>query len=160
VLAAVAGALLLVAVLGLALGLSGGEDPAEAPAADPGTSEEEPTEEPSPTPSAEEDTPTSPAASQRRFVRDYLAAATSDPATSWELLTPSFQEASGGFGSYEGFWSTNASASVSDISADPETDQVTYTVTYEKTDGRTTAPETVTLQLVESDGQWLIADEL
>jgi eukaryotic-like serine/threonine-protein kinase len=163
VLAGIAAALLLVAVAGLALSLSGGDDPeqgSEQGSAAPETSEEEPTTEPSPTESPSEDAGTSPAASQRKFVRDYLAAATSDPSASWEMLTPSFQEASGGFGSYEGFWSTNTSASVSDIAADPEQGQVTYTVTYEKTDGRTTAPETVTLQLVESDGRWLIADEL
>ena len=76
------------------------------------------------------------------------------------MLTPSFQRASGGFGSYEGFWSTNESASVSDIVADPESGQVTYTVSYQKADGSTTSPETVTLQLVDSDGRWLIADEL
>jgi len=161
-----AAVLVLVAIGGLALSLSDNQNGTDGSS---DTSADQPSPDPSSGASGSGDTgdkpppdqePASPATDLRTFASDYVATATNDPAASWEMLTPAFQRASGGFESYSGFWSTNASATVTDVSSDPEALQVTYTVTYEKADGSTTAPEQVTLQLVDSDGQYLIADEL
>jgi tRNA A-37 threonylcarbamoyl transferase component Bud32 len=165
-LAALAGVLLLGWVL-LGTDLLRGEgsgdptgDRAPAAADDPTASEsasgepsDEPTEEPS------EDAPEASEASMRAFVEDYLATVTSDPAAAWERLTPRFQQASGGFGGYRGYWSTIASAEASGITADPEGMTVSYDVVYERTDG-SSATDSVTLQLVR-DGEdgYLISGE-
>ncbi len=92
------------------------------------------------------------------FIGDYLAAASSDPTTSYEMLTPSFQRASGGPGGYTGFWDTIDAAELVDVSADPESLTVAYTVTYTRTDG-STATDDVSLGLVFRDGTYLIAEE-
>ena len=95
----------------------------------------------------------------RRFVQDYLATVTSDPAAAFERLTPEFQQASGGFGGYRGFWGTIASAAPSGIQPDPEAMTVSYDVAYERADG-SSATDRVTLELVEDgDGGYLIAGE-
>ena len=73
-------------------------------------------------------------------------------------LTPAFQEASGGFGGYSGFWGTIESATPSEIEADPEAMTVAYHVEYVRTDG-STAPGDVVLGLVFEDGDYLIANE-
>ena len=64
---------------------------------------------------------------QRAFVTDYLETATTDTDASWQMLTPRYQQESGR-DSYEGFWSLNESAQVSEITPDPSNDQVSYTV--------------------------------
>jgi eukaryotic-like serine/threonine-protein kinase len=160
-LAALAGVLLLSWVL-LGTDLLGGDerDPDRSPAAqeDPtGDASESASPEPSEEPSEEAPEPSE--ASMQAFVEDYLATVTSDPAAAWDRLTPEFQQASGGFGGYRGYWSTIASAEPSGIAADPEAMTVSYDVAYERTDG-TTATDSVTLQLVE-DGEdgFLIAGE-
>ena len=53
------------------------------------------------------------------FLQDYFSLVTSDPESSFAMLTPEFQEASGGFGRYSGFWSTIRRRSPSDIRVDP-----------------------------------------
>jgi hypothetical protein len=137
----------------------GDEDPGRdgTPTAGGASQEESPSPSPSPSESesasAEEQ-----AAEMRQFVEDYLATVTSDPAATWERLTPEFQQASGGFGGYRGFWRTIASAQPSNIQADPEAMTVSYDVAYERTDG-TTMPDSVTLELVEDGDQLLIAGE-
>ena len=92
------------------------------------------------------------------FISDYLATAPSDPQTTFEQLTPKFQEASGGFGGYSGFWNTIESAELVEIDADPEAMTVAYRVNYVRTDG-SEAPGDVVLGLVLKDGQYLIARE-
>jgi hypothetical protein len=95
----------------------------------------------------------------RAFVGNYLATVTSDPAAAWERLTPEFQQASGGFGGYRGYWSTIASAEASGVTADPEAMTVSYDVAYERTDG-STATDSVTLELVpDGEDGYLIAGE-
>ena len=47
---------------------------------------------------------------QRAFVTDYLSTVTSDPRSSFEMLTPAFQRHSGGFDDYSGYWGTIDSA--------------------------------------------------
>ena len=98
------------------------------------------------------------AAGMETFVEDYLAMVTSDPKEAWENLTPAFQDASGNFGTYQGFWKTIDSAQVVSVTADPDSRQVTYTVEYVRADGSTTTDQ-VTLQLEGTDGEYLISAE-
>jgi serine/threonine protein kinase len=46
--------------------------------------------------------------------------AVDDPRTSWQMLTPDFQKASGGFGNYKKFWDQWSSAIPANIEADPD----------------------------------------
>jgi serine/threonine protein kinase len=92
------------------------------------------------------------------FVTDYLATAPSSPETSFEMLTPAFKRASGGFGSYSGYWNTIATADPVEIQADPETLVVEYVVAYTRRDGSEVTDD-VQLQLAYEDGRYLIADE-
>ena len=148
-------AVVLVAVLLLAWFLATRDDtPAAGPSGDPSRTPSASTS-PSPTPSQDEG-PTED--EMRQFVEDYLATAPSDPGTTWKRLTPDFQRASKGFGSYQGFWSQFESATPGDISVDPERLLVSYGVTYVKKDGGTVS-DSVTLQLTDQDGTLLIAGE-
>ena len=92
------------------------------------------------------------------FISSYLATVTQDPSTTWQQLTPSFQRASGGFGSYSGYWGTIASATPSNIQADPQAMTVSYHVEYVRKDG-SKASDDVTLGLVFQDGAYLIDQE-
>jgi serine/threonine protein kinase len=93
------------------------------------------------------------------FLTTYLATVTSDRKAAWEMLTPAYQDASGGFGSYSGFWSTIESATPSNVSADPEAMTVTYDVAYVRRNGSRTT-EHHTLQLVHDGSSYLINDQL
>jgi serine/threonine protein kinase len=93
------------------------------------------------------------------FLTTYLATVTSDRHAAWEMLTPAYQDASGGFGSYSGFWGTIASATPSNVTADPAAMTVTYDVTYQKHNGTRTT-EHHTLQLVHDGSSYLINDQL
>ncbi len=165
VVVAVVAALALVAFIGIGLlsGLLGGdggttatEDPSTSPSSETSDSAGASTEaSPSQTPSADTETV---ADRQRAFVTDYLTEVTSDPRATFAMLTPEFQRQSGGFAGYSGYWGTVASARAVSITPDPSTDQVSYSVEYEMEDGSTRSGD-VTLQLVESDGTYLIADE-
>jgi serine/threonine protein kinase len=94
----------------------------------------------------------------RNFVTSYLSTVTSDQNASWAMLTPAFQRASGGFGSYQGFWRTISSATPSNVSADPAALTVSYDVAYVKTDSSHTSDQ-VTLQLVKDGSSYLINGE-
>jgi len=106
-------------------------------------------EPPAPEPTAE---------GMEAFITDYLATAPSDPETTFEMLTPRFQEESGGFDSYSGYWSTIETATPGEINADPDTLTVSYSVDYVRTDG-TEAAGNVVLGLVFEDGEYLIDRE-
>ena len=97
-------------------------------------------------------------AGMQKFIQDYLSAAASDPSTSYSMLTPSFQQASGGMDGYAGFWDTIESATPETISADPAQMTVSYTVDYVKTDGEHVS-DSVSLRLVYKAGTYLIAGE-
>jgi serine/threonine protein kinase len=97
-------------------------------------------------------------AAMRSFIADYLSTVTSDQHTSWAMLTPGFQRASGGFGKYQQYWRTIQSATPRDITPDPATLSVTYGVDYVRTDG-STASDQVTLQLVRDGSSYLIDGE-
>ncbi|CAI9406907.1 serine/threonine-protein kinase [Nocardioides sp. T2.26MG-1] len=92
------------------------------------------------------------------FIEDYLSTVTSDPKAAFEMLTPAFQDASGGFGGYKSFWRTIESADLLSAEADPATRRITYTVEYLRRDG-TTSTDDVTLGLEGTDGDYLISAE-
>lgn len=92
------------------------------------------------------------------FIEDYLATVTSDSKTAFEMLTPSFQKQSGGYGGYRSFWSTVRTADVLSLSADPDSLKVSYRVEYIKANGQKTQDD-VSLQLVGEDGSYLIDGE-
>jgi serine/threonine protein kinase len=98
------------------------------------------------------------AAAMRAFITDYLSTVTTDRHAAWDMLTPEFQKASGGFGRYQQFWRTITSATPRDITPHPRDLSVTYDVDYVKTDGSTTGDQ-VTLQLVRDGSSYLIAGE-
>ncbi len=152
---AVVAVLALVALLGWAL-LRG--DP-EQPAADQRASgSETPSQSPSPSPTKKEKETPPPAQQMTTFVEDYLATVTTNPAQSWKMLTPEFQAASGGFGSYRNFWGGIEAADPSVIEPNPRANTVSYAVTYQEAGGGT-SNDNVTLELVEQDGEYLIAGE-
>ena len=132
---------------------------------EPTTSEEssdseEPSEE-SPDEPTEEPTAEGAAvtrAEMQAFVQDYFARVTSDPESTFDLLTPQFQAQSGGYERYAGFWSTIESATPSDIRADPATLTTEYTIVYVSTSRRTTTQQG-RLQLQRSGDGYLIAGE-
>jgi serine/threonine protein kinase len=133
---------------------SGSQEPSAQPS-------EEPTEEPAEEPSEDPATPEGPGATRaamRTFVEDYFAQVTSDPETTFAMLTPEFQAASGGLEGYEGFWSTIESATPRDIRADPRSLTTTYTIEFVTASGRTTT-EQGRLQLVRQGETLLIAGE-
>lgn len=129
----------------------------------PTDGEEEPTDEPTTEPTEEETTKApNPAATTRKevasFITTYLATAPNDQKASFAMLTPGFQAASNGFGSYSGYWRTIASATPRNIVVNPKTLTVTYDVDYVRVDGSAVS-ESVTLQLQRSGDGYLIADE-
>ena len=128
------------------------ESPTDSPTESPTTSDE-PTTEPSPSDAAG-GTP----AAMRSFVQDYFSLVTSDPESSFAMLTPEFQAESGGFERYSGFWSTIESATPRAIKADPDSLTTTYTIDYVTTSGRATT-EQGRLQLVQQGDGFLIAGE-
>jgi hypothetical protein len=104
-------------------------------------------------------TSTTKAQAMEQFLNTYLATVTSDRQSAWDMLTPAYQGASGGFGSYNGFWGTIRSATPSNVTADPAESTVTYDVAYVKTNGDRTT-EHHTLQLVPDGSSYLINDQL
>ena len=94
-----------------------------------------------------------------QFLDTYLSTVTSDRHSAWEMLTPAYQDASGGFGSYSGFWGSIRSATPSNVSAHPADMTVSYRVDYVKANGERVT-EDHTLQLVPDGSSYLINDQL
>ena len=118
---------------------------------EPSEPSEEPTTESSPSPAGTR-------AEVRTFLKDYFSLVTSDPEATFAMLTPEFQEESGGYEGYTGFWSTISSARPYDIAVDPDSLTTTYTIDYVTTSGRTTTQQG-RLQLTRDGGDYLIAGE-
>ncbi len=150
---AAAGALLLATVLVVAF--TWDRDPAATTPPDDEASSQSSS---SPTGEESSDDPPTRAEAMETFVEDYLALVTSDRRTAWQQLTPTFQEQSGGFGSYQRWWRTISDAEITRIEADPETGTVDYTVRYTRADGGNVTDD-VRLQLVPSGDGFLIAAE-
>jgi tRNA A-37 threonylcarbamoyl transferase component Bud32 len=89
-----------------------------------------------------------------RFAEDYVRTASSDPRKGYDLLTASYQQASGGLAGYEGFWSRVSDVRVERVSPDPDAMRVTYIYSYLIDGSRRT--ETVTLQLTRAGDRYLI----
>ena len=114
------------------------------------------TPKPKPKPKPTQPKPT--ASGMQRFVTGYLATVARDPVAGWTLLTPSFRNASGGFGSYSRFWDTVTRAVPRDVVADPRALTIGYTVDYTRRDGSTSVDST-RLRLVFRGGDYLIDGE-
>ena len=142
--------------------------PSNKPSASQDASQEatdEPSEEPSATEEPTQEPSTDPAAGaggtraeMQSFVQDYFATVTSDPESTFAMLTPEFQAASGGYERYAGFWSTISSATPSDIQVDPGALTASYTIDYVTTSGDTKTQQ-VQLQLEQQGDGFLIAGE-
>ena len=134
-------------------------DPSESATDEPTDPSTEPTSEPSTDPSTEPDPPAGGTQGEvRAFVKDYFSLVTSAPESSYDMLTPEFQEASGGFERYSGFWSTISSARPYDITVDPDTLVASYTIDYVSTSGRSSTEQNQ-LQLEKQGEDYLIAGE-
>ena len=92
------------------------------------------------------------------FITSYLATVTHDPETAFEQLTPEFQEASGGYEGYIGWWGKVRSAELAESRATRRTGPSAYTVNYVMKTGRTSTQQ-VRLQLQRDGDGFLIAGE-
>jgi predicted Ser/Thr protein kinase len=117
------------------------------------SSTDEPSEAGTPEPSAEELRQQMDA-----FVTSYLATVTTDPRAAFDQLTPEFQEASGGYDGYIGWWSKVQSAELTSVDSNPSDRTVAYTVNYRMKTGRTNTSR-VRLQLQRDGDDYLIAGE-
>jgi serine/threonine protein kinase len=152
-------ALVVVALFLLFAWLFGAFDSQEEAGSDPpvgGSSSSAPSEE---TSSSSPTDPDARAEAMQAFITDYVATAIEDPKVSWTMLTPEFQRASKGFGTYRKYWDQWSSAVPANIEADPESLTVSYAITYDREDGESQSDD-VTLELEEDgDGGFLIAAE-
>jgi eukaryotic-like serine/threonine-protein kinase len=144
--AGLAAALALVLGLVLFLALDGPElrdDAGAAPSPSPETSST--TAKPEPT-----------AAGMESFIRDYVAALSSDVDAAWQMLTPKFQRESGGLATYRDFWDGVGRGRVLSIDADPDDLVVSYRVRFENFG---TGRRPTVLDLVFEDGRYRIDGE-
>jgi hypothetical protein len=130
----------------------GGRDDGANDDAGPGTGESagaEPSESAGPGPTAED---------MEGFVATYLDTVVSDPESAFAMLTPDFQEASGGLDEYLGFWGDVTSTKLDSVDADPDALTVSYHYEYVKK-GQGSTEDDVSLQLAFEGGTYLIAGE-
>jgi serine/threonine protein kinase len=136
------------------LGAGSDDDPGAASSSPSSTRSETPrTGAATPSPATEQPT----TAGMRAFVTTYLQTATTDPKTSWEMLTPRFQKASGNFGQYQKFWRGQRSASLRSFDADPDALQVEYVVRYQRDGGP--VDDRVVLGLTFDGGSYRVDSE-
>jgi serine/threonine protein kinase len=90
------------------------------------------------------------------FIRGYVDAVSTDPAKSWQMLTPKFQQESGGFDKYSAFWEPATNGRVTSISPDPDNLTVSYQVHFDNFDN---GPGPTVLDLTFEDGRYLIDGE-
>jgi hypothetical protein len=96
-------------------------------------------------------------ASGRQFVRSYYAALPTDTRSAWAALSPGFQDKIGGYGNYQGFWSTISSVSVG-RTASPSGNAVDVTLTYTH-DGGGTESEVRRLFLEKHGTSYLVTGD-
>jgi len=146
----VAAAVLLALVLAgvLYAALSGG-DPAKKDTANPSPARPSKTRT-----STTADGPT--AAGMKSFIKDYVSAVSTDPQTSWKMLTPKFQLESGGFDTYRRFWDPATNGRVLSISVNPKDLSVSYQVHFDNFEN---GPGPTVLDLKYEDGHYLIDGE-
>ncbi len=90
------------------------------------------------------------------FIRDYVKTVGEDPSKSWLMLTPKFQEESGGFEKYSEFWGPATNGRVLSISTNPDNLSVSYQVRFDNFDN---GPGPTVLDLTFEDGRYLIDGE-
>jgi serine/threonine protein kinase len=90
------------------------------------------------------------------FIRDYVSTVSVDPSKSWLMLTPKFQQESGGFEKYRRFWDPATNGQVLSISADPKKLTISYQVHFDDFDN---GPGPTVLDLKYDDGKYLIDGE-
>jgi len=149
----IAALLAVVVIASLAWLLTRGDDntPATKPPATPTTSR---------TSSSPTGTSTgATAAGMAAFIQNYLATVAEDPSRSWQMLTPRFRSASGGFATYEKFWEKVREVIVTDVVADPDAMTVRYHVDYAPPPHKGPKSDDVTLRLTFADGKYLIDSE-
>ncbi|MCR6033518.1 protein kinase [Nocardioides sp. zg-579] len=144
-------AVVLLSVGGYLLGRGGGDDAGREAGAATTSPPASATGEPSPPARPTE-------AGIEAFVRDYLTTAAADPSAGFAMLTPEFQEASGGLPGYAGFWGDVDSVEVERVEADPSGPSVRYRYTYTLSNGRSIRDD-VKLELAFEDGRYAIAGE-
>ncbi len=142
----VSGALVVVVALALYAGLSGWWSDQGGTASPPA-----PTDSPSAKQSA---TPT--AQGIESFIRDYVSTVADDPAAAWKMLSPKFQQESGGFDTYRRFWDSATNGEVLSISPDPKNLTVSYQVHF---DNFHNGPGPTVLDLSFENGHYLIDGE-
>ncbi|MGN6577897.1 MAG: serine/threonine-protein kinase [Nocardioides sp.] len=148
----------VVALLGWLLVAQLGDDPADTAAQSPSsTPSSAASATPSESPSSQASPPTGPTARGiKTFIRDYVAALSTDPDTAWTMLTPKFQRESGGLSHYRDFWDGVGRGRILEISADPEALAVSYRVRFENFG---TGKRPTVLDLSYDDGHYLIDGE-
>jgi len=143
------------------LGRSGSGSPgdqARPPASSPGTTTAS-TDRPSSGSSGSSAAPSGPTADgMTRFINDYLSTVTSDPKAAFAMLTPAFQDASGGYSKYHSWWAPIHGAAVSNVRADPGAKTISYHVVYDGPNSRPSSDD-VKLRLVYDSGHYLIDGE-
>jgi len=96
-------------------------------------------------------------ASAEQFVRSYYAALPWGTRAGWSSLSPGFQDQIGGYGSYQGFWSTISRVSVGDTTP-AGNGAVDVSLTYTSNDGSTDS-EVRRLFLTRQGSRYLITDD-
>ena len=147
----VVAALAVVLVMGIAfaIGMNGADDDDDSSGGPSAAASSTP-------PSQAPDKPTQ--EGMTSFLQTYIETAVSDPSKAFDMLTPAFQEQSGGIEGYEGFWGEVRSAKVLSVEADPEANEVSYTYRYVRPPGGP-REDSVTLRLTFEDGTYLIDGE-
>lgn len=105
-----------------------------------------------PTTSSEAPSAVQPTAEElAQAVVDYYALLPDDTDAGWQLLTPAYQQQTGGQDSYERFWNDVDTVTVSDVRSTLP-DQVQATITYVQKSGNQRSTERRSFQLVDSGG--------
>ncbi|UDY22874.1 serine/threonine-protein kinase [Nocardioides sp. Kera G14] len=148
-LVAALGLLAVLVIVTLVLALRPSSDSPDTASSQSGT--------PSPTASTSPSGEAPTEAGVRTFVQDYLATAPTSPKDGFAMLTPEYQEQSGGLSGYESFWGdVTGIKSVSPIDVTLNPLEAAYTYSYTQR-GKGNVTESVTLDLVHENGRYLIA---
>jgi hypothetical protein len=150
--AAVAAAVAVVLATAMAFAIGLGRDGGEGGGSTAATSGASPTG-----PSPETGKPT--VEGMKSFVATYLETVVSDPRSAFDMLTPTFQEQSGGIDRYEDFWGAVKKTDLQNVSADPDRLEVRYTYRYWRGSGPPLTDDVV-LRLDFADGTYRIDAEL
>ncbi|MGV9414339.1 protein kinase domain-containing protein [Nocardia sp. NPDC003693] len=120
----------------------------------PGTSVQPPTAQPSSAPT------TPPATKMTDFVREHYALLPANTRAAYDRLSPDYQRRIGGYDAYRSFWDTISSVETDAVTADPDTQRVTYRLTLTADSGQVTTEWRV-IQLAQvGTSYYIISAEL